>query len=43
MEGFEVTTMEHAVAEGNIFVTTTGIDVLTQDVVIFSPDCTLFT
>jgi adenosylhomocysteinase len=32
MEGFEVTTMEHAVKEGNIFVTTTGNrDVITID------------
>ncbi len=32
MEGFEVTTMEHAVKEGNIFVTTTGnLGVITID------------
>lgn len=32
MEGFEVTTMEEAAAEGQIFVTTTGnIDIITRD------------
>ncbi len=32
MEGFQVTTMEEAVTEGNIFVTTTGnVDVITLD------------
>ena len=32
MEGFEVTTMENAVSEGNIFVTTTGCrDIITGD------------
>ncbi len=32
MEGYEVTTMEDAVKEGNIFVTTTGnVDIITKD------------
>lgn len=39
MEGFEVTTMEEAVAEGNIFVTTTGNkDVITIDHMIAMKD-----
>ena len=39
MEGFEVTTMEEAVKEGNIFVTTTGNrDILTIDHIKAMPD-----
>jgi adenosylhomocysteinase len=39
MEGFEVTTMEKAVKEGNIFVTTTGnCDVITIDHLAAMPD-----
>ena len=39
MEGFEVTTMEEAVKEGNIFVTTTGnCDIITVDHMKVMPD-----
>jgi adenosylhomocysteinase len=39
MEGFEVTTMEDAVAEGNIFVTTTGnCDIITIDHIVWMKD-----
>jgi adenosylhomocysteinase len=39
MEGFEVTTMEEAVREGNIFVTTTGNrDIITIDHLAAMPD-----
>ena len=39
MEGFEVTTMEEAVKEGNIFVTTTGnCDVITLEHILKMKD-----